>query len=236
MSQHLRWRLPSIAVGTLPSQGEIETKIYDITIPVGPLTPIWPDDPALILEPVAKSSDGERGNITKLEIGTHSGTHVDPPAHFFDGTATVDRLDLSLLCGPAYVAEIKAIDSVGREDFTAARIPPGVRRLLLKTSNSTKKLLSNKEFTPNFVNISPEGARWVVDHGVQLIGIDYLSVEAYEYANCDTHRVLLGNRLIILEGIDLSDIEPGHYTIFCLPLKIVRGDGAPARVVLVEDL
>ena len=190
----------------------------------------------MVLEPVAKTSDSERGNITRLELGTHTGTHVAPPAHFFDGTATVDRLNLNMLCGPAYVAEIKATESVGREDFDIARIPPGVRRLLLKTSNSTRRLLSSREFESDFVNISPEGARWVVDHGVQLIGIDYLSVEAHEYANCDTHRVLLGNRLIILEGIDLSNIAPGHYTLFCLPLKIARGDGAPARVVLVEDL
>jgi len=125
---------------------------------------------------------------------------------------------------------------VGREHLEAARIPPGARRLLLKTSNSARKLLSNKEFESDFINISPEGARWVVDHGVQLIGIDYLSVEAHEYANCDTHRVLLGNRLVILEGIDLSSIDSGHYTLFCLPLKITRGDGAPARAILVEDL
>ena len=203
---------------------------------MGPLTPRWPGDPGVTLETVAKQSDGERGNITKLEVGTHSGTHVDPPAHFFDGTATVDRLDLNILCGPVFVAEIKATDSVGREHLEAARIPPGVRRLLLKTSNSARKLLSNKEFESDFINISPEGARWVVDHGVQLIGIDYLSVEAHEYANCDTHRVLLGNRLVIVEGIDLSSIDSGHYTLFCLPLKITRGDGAPARVVLVEDL
>jgi arylformamidase len=236
MSYPLRWHLPSIATGALVSRGEIETKIHDISIPIGPLTPKWPGDPDIILERTSKTSDGERGNVARLEIGTHSGTHVDPPAHFFDGTATVDRLDLNMLCGPAFVAEIKSTDSVGREDFEAARVPPGVRRLLLKTSNSTKNLLSNKDFQSNFVNISPEGARWVVDHGVQLIGIDYLSVEAHEYANCDTHRVLLGNRLIILEGIDLSVIDPGHYTLFCLPLKIARGDGAPARVVLVEDL
>lgn len=188
------------------------------------------------MEPIARTSNGDRGNVTLLQIGTHSGTHVDPPAHFFDGTVSVDRLDLQILCGPAYVADINTSGSVGRESLEAARIPPGVRRLLLKTSNSSKNLLANKEFQPSFVNLSPEGARWVVDHGVQLIGIDYLSVEAYDYANCDTHRVLLGNRLIILEGVDLSKISSGHYTLFCLPLKIARGDGAPARVILVEDL
>ena len=203
---------------------------------MGPSTPLWPDDPEITTEPALRISNGDRSNITILQMGSHSGTHVDPPAHFFDGTVTVDRLDLQLLCGPTYVAELNSTQSVEREDLEAARIPPGVRRLLLKTSNSTRNLLAKKEFVPNFVNLSPGGARWVVDRGVQLVGIDYLSVEAYDYQNCDTHRVLLGNRLIIVEGLDLSKIKQGHYTLFCLPLKISKGDGAPARVVLVEDL
>ena len=126
--------------------------------------------------------------------------------------------------------------SVERHRPDRAGAPPGVRRLLLKTTNSDKNLLSNRDFQEKYVSLSPEGARWVVDRGVQLIGIDYLSVEAYNYANQDTHRVLLGNRLVILEGIDLSQIESGPYNLFCLPLKLARGDGAPARAVLVEDL
>ena len=192
------------------------------------MTPLWPDDPEIVLEPASRIANGDRANVTLLQMGTHSGTHVDPPAHFFDGTATIDRLDLNLLCGPAYVAELNASDRIGREHLEAAKIPPGVRRLLLKTSNSEKNLL--------YVSLSPEGARWVVDRGVQLIGIDYLSVEAFNYSNQDTHRVLLGNRLAILEGVDLSQVDAGPYNLFCLPLKLARGDGAPARAVLVEDL
>ncbi len=200
------------------------------------MTPLWPDDPEIVLEPASRIANGDRANITLLQMGTHSGTHVDPPAHFFDGTATIDRIDLSLLCGPAFVAELRATDRIGREHLDAAKIPPGVRRLLLKTSNSEKNLLSNRDFQEKYVSLSPEGARWVVDRGVQLIGIDYLSVEAFNYSNQDTHRVLLGNRLVILEGVDLSKVEAGAYNLFCLPLKVARGDGAPARAVLVEDL
>ncbi len=200
------------------------------------MTPLWPEDPEIVLEPASRISNGDRANVTLLQMGTHSGTHVDPPAHFFDGTATIDRVDLALLCGPTYVAELNATDRIGREHLDAAKIPPGVRRLLLKTTNSDKNLLSNRDFQEKYVSLSPEGARWVVDRGVQLIGIDYLSVEAFNYVNQDTHRVLLGNRLVILEGIDLSQIESGSYNLFCLPLKLARGDGAPARAVLVEDL
>jgi arylformamidase len=169
-------------------------------------------------------------------MGTHSGTHIDPPAHFFDGTVTIDRLDLGMLCGPAFVADINATDRIGRDHLDAAKIPPGVRRLLLKTHNSEKKLLFDKEFQEKYVSLSPEGARWIVDRGVQLIGIDYLSVETFNYSNQDTHRVLLGNRLVILEAIDLSEVDAGHYNLFCLPLKVARGDGAPARAILVEEL
>jgi len=169
-------------------------------------------------------------------MGTHSGTHIDPPAHFFDGTATVDRIELSLLCGPAFVAEINAVERIGREHLEAAKIPPGVRRLILKTSNSSKGLMSRPDFDANFVSLSPAGARWIVDHGVQIVGVDYLSVEAHSDLNHDTHRVLLGNRLSVLEGLDLGNIDPGHYLLFALPLKIARGDGAPVRAVLVENI
>lgn len=212
------------------------TKIHDISISIGPMTPLWPDDPEISLEPASRISNGDRANVSLLQMGTHSGTHVDPPAHFFDGTATVDRLDLGMLCGPAFVAELNATGRIGREHLDAAKIPPGVRRLLLKTHNSEKKLLSDREFHEKYVSLSPEGARWIVDRGVQLIGIDYLSVETFNYSNQDTHRVLLGNRLVILESIDLSEVEGGHYNLFCLPLKVARGDGAPTRAVLVEEL
>ena len=200
------------------------------------MTPLWPDDPEIALEPASRIANGDPANVSLLQIGTHSGTHVDPPAHFFDGTVTIDRLDLGMLCGPAFVAEINATDRIGRDHLDAAKIPPGVRRLLLKTHNSEKKLLFDKEFQEKYVSLSPEGARWIVDRGVQLIGIDYLSVETFNYSNQDTHRVLLGNRLAILEAIDLSEVDAGHYNLFCLPLKVARGDGAPARAILVEEL
>ncbi len=218
------------------SKGVGVTKIHDITIPIGPSTPLWPDDPDISLEPASRIANGDVSNVTLLTMGTHSGTHIDPPAHFFDGTATVDRIELSLLCGPAFVAEINAVERIGREHLDAAKIPPGVRRLLLKTSNSSKELMSRPDFDANFVSLSPSGARWIVDHGVQVVGIDYLSVEAHSDLNHDTHRVLLGNRLSVLEGLDLRSIDTGHYLLFALPLKIARGDGAPVRAVLVENI
>lgn len=214
----------------------IKTRIYDISVPLDRDTPTHPDEPSIEVEVATRITDGANSNVSTLRMGTHSGTHVDPPAHFFDGTMTVDRLDLNMLCGPAYVTEILGVDEIGRDHLEAARIPPGVRRLLIKTSNSTKELLKQPEYQSHYSALMPGGARWIVDRGVKVVGIDYLSIEPMDSKRFDTHRVILGNRLAIAEGLDLANIIPGHYNLFCLPLKIARGDGAPARVILVEDL
>ena len=193
--------------------------IIDITRPVGPDTPVWPGDPPVVVEPVARVRDGDAADVSRLELGTHTGTHVDPPSHFLPGTATVDALSLEVLIGPAVVAQFSPgpIDAATLE---STALPDGSARLLLKTGGDDGA-------------VTLDGARWLVEHGVRLIGADTLSIEPGT-DDYPVHRTLLGAGIVIVEGLDLAAVEPGTYQLVCLPLRIVDGDGAPARAVLMR--
>ena len=204
--------------------------IIDISLPIGPDTPVWPGDPPVLVEPVARMAEGDPADVSRLALGTHTGTHVDPPAHFIPGAATVDALPLDVLVGPAVVAGFPAGPLDG-DTLAAAALPEGSTRLLLKTGGDAGAL-------------SPDGARWLVERGVRLVGADTLSIEPE--AACPgvrgcppeeqypVHRILLGAGVVIVEGLDLAIVTPGLYQLVCLPLRIVRGDGAPARAVLIR--
>lgn len=208
-------------------------KIYDITIPVSPDMPVWPGDPPITLEQVVSMDAGAHDNISRLACGVHTGTHVDAPHHFMNDHRTVESLALDVLTGPACVIHIPdEVDVVSAEVLEKAAIPPGTLRLLLKTRNSHHWERGEKEFDTKFVGISADGAEWLVQHEVKLIGIDYLSVAPYKQS-VPTHRTLLGAGIIIVEGMDLSAVPPGVYELYCLPLKLVGSDGAPARAILL---
>jgi arylformamidase len=192
--------------------------IIDISLPIGPDTPVWPGDPPVLVEPVARVVDGDPADVSRLTLGTHTGTHVDPPAHFLPGTTTVDALDLDVLVGPAVVAEF----TMGPIDVDALEVAlsEGSTRVLLKTRGETGAL-------------TPDGARWLVERGVRLVGADTLSIEPAT-AEYPVHRILLGAGVVIVEGLDLTAATPGSYQLVCLPLRVVGGDGAPARAVLIR--
>ena len=209
-------------------------KIHDISLPISPVLPVWPGDPAVVLEQVASMDAGAHDNVSRLACSVHTGTHVDAPHHFMNDHRTVEGLALDVLTGPAQVVQIPDdVTVVTAEVLEKAAIQPGTLRLLLKTRNSQLWRRGTKEFFPGFVGFSVDGAGWLVKSGVKLIGIDYLSVAPYKQS-VPTHRALLEVGMVILEGVDLSLVDPGVYDLYCLPLKLVGSDGAPARAILVE--
>jgi arylformamidase len=204
-------------------------QFVDVSVELKAGMPAFPGNPEFELQPIKRIADGGSSNVSRLVLGTHTGTHVDAPRHFFDDGATVDALALDLLIGPARVVEIAKRGGVSRGDLEAAGVQRELR-VLLKTPNST--FWENTAFRPDFTYLDESGAQYLVDQGVKVIGIDYLSIEQFKKPGAPAHRALLSNGIVIIEGLNLSNAEPGTYEMFCLPLPVSGGDGAPARVVL----
>jgi arylformamidase len=206
-------------------------KIYDVTVPLSKELVVYPGDPHVKINRRTKVNEEDaKYNLSRYSFGSHSGTHVDAPFHLIEGGGTVDKLPLELLIGRARVVEVTApcIDETVLEefDFTVDA------RVLFKTRNSY--LWSQKSFVKDYVYITPGAARSLVNDGIKVVGIDYLSVEKFD-AEPETHMALLKAGTVIIEGLDLRDVEPGDYELICLPLKIKDGDGSPARVVLRQN-
>ena len=207
-------------------------KIYDVTVPLSKELVVYPGDPRVkIINRTTIGSDDAQCNLSRYSFSSHAGTHVDPPSHFIENGVTVDKLPLELLMGRVRVVEVTApvIDEAVLEefDFTADA------RILFKTRNSY--LWSQKTFVEDYVYITPGAARVLVAEGIKVVGIDYLSVDKFGKGEAGTHRALLDSGVVIIEGLDLREIEAGDYEMFCLPLKVKDGDGAPARVVLRQN-
>ena len=207
-------------------------KTYDISLPITPDMPVWPGDPAVSVQRVSKIEDGDGANVTHVSMSAHTGTHVDAPFHFLEGGKTLDDVPLNLMMGRAYVLHLPDIDLITADVLTQADIPPRTRRVLFKTRNSDYWARGEKEFQTDFVALSADGAEYLVDRGVKLVGIDYLSIAPYE-ASKPTHEILLKADILILEGLNLSEVSQGRYTFYCLPLNLQGVDGAPARAILV---
>jgi arylformamidase len=211
------------------------SKIHDITMTFSADLPNWPGNPAPKVTRYRSMDDGGHCNLSFLECHVHSGTHVDAPLHFVAGGAGVDTLPLDVLVGPCVVAHFPDAEVITAEMLEEhPDIKPGVERLLLRTRNS-ETLRESSDFRPDFTALTPDAAQWLVDAGVRLLGNDYLSVERYKEPGNATHVALLGNAMVLLEGIDLGGIAPGSYQLVCLPMKIKDCDGAPARAILIEE-
>lgn len=205
--------------------------IYDVTVPIRAGMPVYEGDPGVNIESWSALVKGDSANVSFLHFGAHTGTHVDAPAHFIEGARKIDSLPLEALIGPARVVrvpdEVNEIDS----DFLAGCDLNSVERVLFHTRNSG---FWNEGFRKDFTHLLPEAARTLVDRGLKLVGTDYLSIEKFHSGDHRTHLTLLSQNIIIVEGLNLSDVPAGDYELICLPLRIAdgAGDGAPARVVL----
>jgi arylformamidase len=208
-------------------------RIYDVTLTLSPELPVWPGDPPIMLQHIAKIDTKSEVNLTQLEMSAHSGTHVDAPFHFLGGdTLTVEKLSLNDLTGRAYVLQIPdQVELISRETLVEAKIPARTRRLLLKTGNSSFWEKGEKAFQTSFSCLSPGAAEYLVERGIRLVGIDYLSIAPYG-DGAPTHKILLAAGIVIVEGLNLSEVPAGRYMLYCLPLKLLGSDGAPARVIL----
>ena len=210
-------------------------EIFDVTVPFSDDLPVWPGDPAIQARPLARIRDGSSCNVTQLVMPSHCGTHVDPPWHFIDDGAHLDELPLERWIGPCQVVQIPLdVRRIGPADLDQAGVSSNTSRLLLKTANADKWHPGKLAFDSDYVALTPEAARWVVERMIELVGIDYLSIELFDDEANETHRTLLGNNVLVIEGMDLRRVEPGDYTLICLPLKLRGGDGAPARVILTR--
>lgn len=208
------------------------TRFIDISVSLRPDLPVWPGDPAIVLDPASRTANGDGVNVTRVGIGTHSGTHMDAEWHFIDDGRTLEALTPERIIGPCYVADVtSATDHLTVDDLKSALIPSGTTRLLLKTRNSQLWETSPSQFDNSYIGITPDAAEWLVEQGIDLVGIDYHSVEPYG-ADGTTHRIMLGAGQIILETLNLGNVEPGHYMLYSLPLRIDGYDGAPCRALL----
>lgn len=203
--------------------------LIDISLSIQPGMVLYEGDPGVNITPYREIARGDPANVSILSLGSHTGTHLDAPAHFLDGAATLDQLPLDVLTGPALVAEVKADRLIGRSELERLALNRH-RRLLLKTRNSA--LWSLGRFTRDYVSLDLDGARYLVEQGIQLVGIDSLSIEAFHAPGHPVHRHLLGAGVVILEGLNLAGVEPGVFELLCLPLPVKGIDGAPCRAVL----
>ncbi|MDT4967139.1 MAG: arylformamidase [Acidobacteriota bacterium] len=208
-------------------------RLLDISVPISAATPTYPGDPGIEITQWAAMAKGDAANVSLLHFGAHTATHIDAPAHFIEGAPGADTVALDVLIGPSRVVRIA--DEVGAIDagHLAALNLDGVMRILFKTRNSGF-WRDSVGFRKDFTYLTPDAARALVEAGVRLVGVDYLSVEQFQSEHHETHKILLSNGVVIVEGLNLSEISAGEYELICLPLRIAGGlrDGAPARAVL----
>jgi arylformamidase len=207
------------------------SRIYDISVPIRTGGLVYPGNPEIEISLQQAVAKGAGANVSFIRFGSHTGTHADAARHFFDDGQTVDTIPLDRLIGQALLIgfpdDLRAVTAADLQTHDIK----GHTRVLLRTRNSA--LLSQKEFVRDYTYLAPDGAQYLVDNGVELVGIDYLSIEQFHSGHHKTHRILLEKSVVILEGLDLSVPGPGAYQLICLPLRIEGCDGAPARAVLI---
>jgi arylformamidase len=207
------------------------SRIYDISVPIRSGGLVYPGNPEIDIALQQAIAKGASANVSTIRFGSHTGTHADASRHFFDDGQTVDKIPLDRLIGPALLLGFSdEVRSVGAAELREHDLK-NHKRILLRTRNSA--LLSRKEFVNDYTYLAPDGAQYLVDKGVELVGIDYLSIEQFHSGHHLTHRTLLERSVVIVEGLDLSVPPSGEYQFICLPLRIEGCDGAPARAVLI---
>lgn len=202
---------------------------FDISVGISPNLMIWPGDPPVQISKLASRNKGDSFELSRLALSTHTGTHIDPPVHFVPGGKTSDQLNLTKCLGPVLVASIPGHSIIQKRDIESYDWNR-FHRVLFKTRNSNFNWQAS--FRSEFTSLSEEAAEFLIGKNIQLVGIDYLSIESENNPDFPVHHKLLENEVVILEGINLLEVPPGIYELVCLPLKITNGDGAPARAIL----
>ncbi len=208
----------------------MSTEWIDISVPLANGMVCWPGDRPFERSETLALADGDPCNVSEIRASAHTGTHMDAPLHFLEGASAIDSMPISVTVGRARVIEIHDPRLIRIGELEPHRLLKG-ERVLFKTSNS-RLCWKTPEFKKEFVHIPPDTALYLAERGVQTVGIDYLSVGHAETSGDETHRILLGAGIWVIEGLNLEHVAAGEYELICLPLKIAGGDGAPARAVL----
>lgn len=202
----------------------------DISVPLRPELVAWPDDPGFSSKRNADMGKGDVCNLTAVNMCAHTGTHMDAPLHFVADGLPMDALPFDAVVGPARVIEIADPESIKPHELEPHDIQRG-ERILFKTRNSSHDW-SSEPFDEGFVHISVEAAQYLVDRGVQTVGVDYLSIGGFKKGGVECHQIILGAGVWVIEGLDLREVSAGEYDLICLPLRLQGAEGAPARVIV----
>lgn len=206
--------------------------IIDITTPLGNMLPVWPGGTGIHLETVHRSGENYHERMSRLSCDVHAGTHIDAPLHFLSEGKDTAQIPLDVLIGEALVVDVQTTSHITAADLESLGIPGDTKRLLLRTKNSSLWDDYGKVFREDYIALTPEAAEWIVQTGIRLIGIDYLSIQPFGDVSQQTHITLLSAEIVILEGLNLSDVPRGTYELICLPLRLEHAEGVPARAVL----
>lgn len=207
--------------------------LRDITTPLRDGFPVWPGHSPVRMTVTKSHEAGDGVQLTHLDFGAHTATHLDAPRHFIPGGGLVTGLDLRVLVGPCHLVRYRGDGPIDVDFFEAAGLPDPIPRLLLTCDRHAGKL-DHPDFFEDYVGITEAAAHWLVARGLRLIGTDYLSIGPYHGGNPEVHRALLGPEVVIVEGLELRGVEPGRHTLVCLPI-LLPCDGAPCRAVLLPD-
>ncbi|MBX2926466.1 MAG: cyclase family protein [Saprospiraceae bacterium] len=209
----------------------MSNQIIDISVPLHPGLPVWPGSHGVHISRLMEVAKGDIANVSRLDIDVHSGSHIDAPLHFLDGTDTTDDIPLDKMVGPCWVADFRGQERITAAGLEAAAIPADTRRLLFKTDNSSFWKDFAQPFRTDFTSLTLDAAQWVAARGIELVGIDCHSIQLYDDP-FDTHIVLLERKVVIVESLNLRDAAPGAYELICLPLRVRGLEGVPVRAVL----
>ncbi|MGE3538459.1 MAG: cyclase family protein [Candidatus Tectimicrobiota bacterium] len=205
-------------------------RLYDITMPVSARLPVYPGDPPVTITPLTQIAGGDAANVSQITLSSHTGTHLDVPRHFFSSGATVDAISMHTLLGPVRVCDFSHVTThLSAHDFRSCSLE-GVTRVLCKTPNAA--LWQHTDFQETYIALTESAAVYLLEQGIQLVGIDYLSIDAFDRPDFPVHRALLAAGVLILEGLDLRLVPAGDYELLALPLLLQEGDGAPVRALL----
>jgi len=206
-------------------------KYIDISLTIDKNLPHWPTENAVKVRKIKSIVKGDKVNITQIDMSVHTGTHVDAPTHFVKNGKAIDQLPLDRLIGKCYVCNVKNSEVINIDFLKNVKMSKNIKKLLFKTKNSNlwgKK----KKFFKNYVALTADAAKWLVKKGIDLVGIDYLSIGRFDKENTKTHKILLKKGVVVVEGLNLKNVNQGIYELIILPIKIKGSDGAPARAIL----